>query len=205
MAWLSYTRCDKVKFGKVGMARCANVKYCAVRSDTSFVYLFRGYILKSAKLTKVSPVQTCLRFSGLTRSRLARACSASNRASMSGRRIAWTHLRYSLTSMMAIMAPVELNENWCMWSMMVRCRRSPSSSSTASPFLPSSESRIRAMAPVMYCTTTWHAGVGITSTSVSGRKSVFFCSLCKYVFTQPTMAARVLHKHRNCLSQTERC
>lgn len=70
----------------------------------------------------------------------------------------------------------------------------PNSLRAVSKCLPSKVFRINRIIPLTYCTTTKQAGVFTVSTSVSGLKSVFFCSLCKYTFTQPIIAFMLLSK-----------
>lgn len=57
------------------------------------------------KFTNWSPVQTCLRFSGLTSNRLQRECKVSNNESTKGTANSLAHFLYSFTSQMAHIAP----------------------------------------------------------------------------------------------------
>lgn len=63
--------------------------------------------MKDIKFTSCSPLQTCLRFSGTTTSRLHKACSFSNSSKTSGILKSLMLLLYSFTSQITNMAPVK--------------------------------------------------------------------------------------------------
>ena len=63
--------------------------------------------MKDIKFTSCSPLQTCLRFSGTTTSRLHKACSFSNSSKISGILKSLMLLLYSFTSQITNMAPVK--------------------------------------------------------------------------------------------------